>query len=76
MIYKRTQIICQVDLLEDSRASINIMSESIAKKNHLPYEKAPADSFDIKDAQGEQIPITGKVKLRLKIEGCNQFFFK
>ena len=74
MIYKRTQSICQVDLLAESGASINIMSESIARKNHLPFEKAPADSFDIKDAQGEQIPITGKVKLRLKIEGCTQFF--
>ena len=44
---------------------IEYMSSSIARDNPLPYEKADAGSFNIKDAQGVQIPIMGKAKLRL-----------
>ena len=64
-----------MDLLADSGTSINIMSESIARDNHLPFDKTSPDAFDIKDAQGQQIAISGKIMLKLKVEGCPQFFY-
>ena len=62
-----------VQVLPDSGASINLMSESIARKNRLPLDKINPDEYGIRDAQGAQIHITGKAKVRMKFKNTRKF---
>ena len=61
------------NVLPDSGASINLMSESKARKNKLPFDKINPDEYGIKDAQGAQINITGKAKVRMRFENTCKF---
>ena len=73
-LYKKySQRVGTVEMLPDSGASVNLMSLAIAKRFHLAYDKMEAGSFDVQDAQGQQLEIVGKADIRLKIDGINKY---
>ena len=67
-----TRFACNVQVLSHSGASINLMSESIARKNRLPFDKINPDEYAIRDAQGAKIHITGKAKVRMRFENTHK----
>ena len=50
------------------------MSESLARKNRLPFDAINPEDYAISDAQGEKIPITGKARIKIKILNSKKFF--
>ena len=68
-----TKFACTIQVLHDSGASINLMSESIFKKNRLPFSRINPEEYSIKDAQGANINITGKARVRMKFPNNHRF---